>query len=467
MRKYDAIIIGSGPNGLAAAIRLQQNGLKTVIYEAADKSGGATRTENLTLPGFKHDVGSAIHPLAFDSPFFKTLPLDEFGLEWIHPEIPFAHPLAEGAIAAYKDVEQTAEQLGIDQNAYLKLFNKLLLIWNNIQNDALGPLRIPSYPLDFAKFGLNALLPASTFVNRHFNLETTKTFLYGAAAHSTVPLTNLASASFGLVLFILGHKVGWPFPKGGAINISKALLGYYQSIGGELVLNHPVTDLAELPDTGYYFMNLTPAQILKIKGTQFSRIYRNRLSRFRYGAGIFKIDWALEGPIPWLDNKCKKAGTVHLGYSSQEIEHSEKVVHEDHISHRPYVLMAQHSLFDDTRAPKGKHTAWAYIHVPNGNEFDPTAYIENQIEKAAPGFGKLILARSVKTSMQMQAFDANLVGGDVNGGKPDITQLFTRPVARLNPYATSDRRIFICSSSTPPGGGVHGMCGYHAAASVF
>lgn len=465
---YDALIIGSGPNGLSAAIRLQQLGLSTAVYEQAASPGGATRTEELTLPGFKHDVGSAIHPLTIDSPFLKTLPLQDHGLEWIYPEVSFAHPFEDGtAYAAYRDIATTAAQLGSDEQRYKNLFEPLLADWNKINKAILGPLKFPEHPLAIASFGLKAFTSAKFLADFFFRNEKTRAFFYGAAAHSTLPLANLASASFGLVLFTLAHKLNWPFPKGGAAKISDALISYYQSSGGKLHLNAEVKSIDELPGAKAYLFDVTPRQLLAIKGTKFSWLYRKRLENYRYGAGIFKIDWALDNPIPFTNEKCRKAGTVHFGYTSREMEISERVIHQGGIPKKPYVLLAQHTPFDASRAPAGKHTAWAYCHVPNGYPLDMTEEIENQVEKAAPGFKDSILAKATKNTQEMEAFDPNLVGGDINGGMQDIRQLFTRPVASRSPYATPDPRVYICSSSTPPGGGVHGMGGYHAAQKVL
>lgn len=462
--KYDAIVIGSGSNGIAAAIRLQKKGLKTAIFEQAATPGGATRTQELTLPGFKHDVGSAILPLGLASPFFRNLPLTDFGLEWIYPEIAYAHPFDDGtAYGCYKDIKRTAAQLGEDEEAYLNLFRPLLENWDKLNGDLLGPLGIPKHPFPFMKFGFKAMPSAQMLANHYFKNEKTKVFFYGSAAHSTLPLTNIASASFGLVLTTSAHKYNWPFPKGGAGNFIKALLDYYKSLGGELVLNNWVEDIRDLPNAYAYLFDLTPKQLLRIKGLNFNSLYRKRMESFTYGAGVFKMDWALKEPIPFTNEKCRRAATVHIGFTKEEVENSEKEIHQKNVTNTPYVLVAQHSPFDDTRAPEGKHTAWAYIHVPNGSTEDFSSIVENQIERAAPGFKETILARSKMNTVDLQHFDPNLVGGDINGGKQDITQLFTRPIAQISPYSTPDPRVYICSSSTPPGGGVHGMCGYHAA----
>jgi phytoene dehydrogenase-like protein len=465
---YDAIVIGSGPNGFASAIYLQQKGIKTAVFEKAEILGGATRTEEATLPGFLHDIGSAIHPLAFDSPFFKTLPLHEHGLSWVNPEIPFAHPFSDGdAHACYKGIEATAEQLGRDHKKYSDLFSELSHDWKIIAKSILGPFRLPRHPVKLARFGIKALLPAKFFSDMYFKEEKTKLLFYGAAAHSTLPLTNIASASFGLVLNALAHVVGWPFPKGGAGKIVDALAGYYRKIGGEIHTNNEVKDIRDLPIAKAYLCDMTPRQLLNTKGIQFPGLYRTRLANYKYGAGVFKLDWALSEPIPFTNEKCRKAGTVHLGYSTGEIEKSEYYCHKNKLFDKPYVLLAQHSVFDNSRAPVGKHTGWAYCHVPNGNQEDMTEAVENQIEKAAPGFKDCIIHRNARNTVQMELFNPNLIGGDINGGRQDITQMFTRPVARISPYATPDPRIYICSSSTPPGGGVHGMCGYFAARQVL
>jgi phytoene dehydrogenase-like protein len=466
--EYDAIIVGSGSNGFASAIYLQQKGIKTAIFEQSATLGGATKTEEATLPGYLHDIGSAIHPLAFDSPFFKTLPLHEHGLKWVHPEIPFAHPFADGdAHACYKDIEETAAQLGKDREKYIDLFSELARDWADLSGSILGPFRFPKHPLKMARFGLKALLPAKFFVDKYFIEEKTKILFYGSAAHSTLPLTNIASASFGLVLNVLAHTVGWPFPKGGAGKIIEALAGYYLKLGGEIFHSYPVKDISELPQAIAYLFDITPRQLLKIKGTRFSDFYRKRLTNYKYGAGVFKIDWALSDPIPFTNKKCRKAGTVHLGFSSKEIEESEYFCHKNKTVDNPYVLVAQHSVFDPSRAPNGKHTGWAYCHVPNGSQKDMTEEVERQVEKAAPGFRDCIIHRNARNTSQMEAFNPNLVGGDINGGRQDITQMFTRPIARISPYTTPDPRVYICSSSTPPGGGVHGMCGYFAARQVL
>lgn len=466
--EFDALIIGSGPNGLSAAIRLQQLGLRTALYEQAATVGGAVKTEQITLPGFQHDMGASILPLGLASPFFQTLPLQEFGLEWVHPPLSFVHPFPDGSTyAAYRSIEETSLQFGKDRQAYISLMGNIVREWDKIGPDLLKPLGMPRYPLPFMFFGLKALLPARTLVNRLFKEDKTRTFFYGCAAHSTLPLTNLASSSFGLVLLAIAHKYGWPFPKGGAASLTRALVSYYESIGGKIQVNFPVTHINELPLSETYLFDLTPRQLLRVGGTQFSGLYRKRMNNYRYGAGIFKIDWALSDPIPFTNKISHESATVHLGATPQEIEDSERLIFSNRHAERPYVIVAQHTLFDSQRAPEARHTAWAYCHAPHGSREDRTDAIEAQIERVAPGFKKLILARATHDSAEMEAFNPNLVGGDINGGIQDLGQLFTRPIAKWSPYSTPDSRVYICSSSTPPGGGVHGMNGFHAAEKVI
>ena len=468
LKSYDAVIIGSGPNGIAAAIYLQQQGLRTIIYEKATVPGGAVKTAEITLPKFKHDLGAAVFPMAYSSPFFQKLPLEKYGLEWVYPEIPFSQIRGRaGAIACYRSIEETAEQLGKDKKAYIRFMKPLVENWPAIAEDVLGPPRIPSHPLKFLKFGVKAFPSAKFLANRLFKEEGTKTLFYGAAAHANLPLTNLFSSSFGIVLSLKAHLNGWPFPKYGAATFIDALLKYYKDLGGVLVLNTPIEKIADLPKSKVQLYDLTPRQLLRIKGLELSMSYRKRLGNYKYGAGIFKIDWALDGPIPFINDKCKRSGTIHIGFSAEEIEKSEQFVAEGKISKQPYVILVQPGVFDKTRTPVGKQTAWAYCHVPNGSEQDCTGIIEDQIEKAAPGFKKIILYRSTMNTSDLEAFNPNLVGGDINGGRQDITQLFTRPVAKIPPYKTSNAKVYLCSSSTPPGGGVHGMGGYNTAKQVI
>jgi phytoene dehydrogenase-like protein len=459
---YDVIVIGSGPNGLAAAITLARAGRSVLVREAEKTIGGGTRSAELTLPGFVHDICSAVHPLGLASPFFRTLPLAEHGLEWIHPPAPLAHPLDDGtAIVLERVVDLTAEALGADSAAYRSLMNPLVADWAKLDTALLGPLRLPRHPLALARFGLAALRSAYGLASSRFKGERARALFAGLAAHSMLPLELRPSAAFGLVLGITAHAVGWPIPRGGSQKIANALASYLRSLGGEIVTDARVDSVDELPPARAILCDITPRQLLKIAGHRLSAGFRRKLERYRYGPGAYKIDWALDSPIPWKAAKCARADTVHLGGTLEEIAASERAAWEGRQPQKPFVLLAQSSLFDPTRAPPGKHTAWAYCHVPNGSNLDMTERIENQIERFAPGFRSRVLGRSVMAPAQLEQRNANLVGGDINGGVQDLRQLFLRPTARL--YSTSSRGLYLCSSSTPPGGGVHGMCGYFAA----
>ncbi|HEY1870394.1 MAG TPA: NAD(P)/FAD-dependent oxidoreductase [Chitinophagaceae bacterium] len=462
-KDYDAIVVGSGPNGLAAAITMQQAGLSVLLIEAKDTIGGGVRSAELTLPGFIHDVCSAVYPLAVSSPFFKTLPLKQHGLEFIHPTIIAAHPFDDGTAAAlYSSVEQTAQALGKDEMSYLKFMKPLVKEWPGIVTDVLGPLHFPKHPLDMARFGLKAL-PSASFLARRFHSRDARGLWAGMAAHSIQSLSNLATSATALVLMIAGHTEGWPIAKGGSNAITNALASYFLSLSGKIETNSYVRSLSQLPSSHAILFDVTPKQLLEIAEHKFSSIYQWQLRRYRYGSGVFKIDWALDEPIPFLSEKCRQAGTVHLGNTFEEIAASEKLLSQGKYSDKPFVLLAQQSLFDPSRAPNGKHTAWAYCHVPNGSKKDMTEQIEKQVERFAPGFKKIIAARHVMNPPQLEEYDPNYVGGDIIGGMMNLGQLFTRPALRSSPYKTSAKGIYICSSSTPPGGGVHGMCGYHAA----
>ncbi len=461
--EYDAVVVGSGPNGLAAGITLQQHGLSVLIVEGKETIGGGLRSAELTLPGFTHDICSAIHPMAVSSPFFKSLPLADHGLEFIHPDICAAHPLDNGeAGVLLKSLDETASLLANDANAYKKLIEPLVSSWPSIVKDVLGPLSMPSRPIAFARFGLDAMLSAKSIANR-FTTVKAKGLWGGMAAHSLLPLTNLTTAAIGMVLTTTGHIGGWPIPRGGSQKIADALASYFVSLGGKIATDFYVTSLDQLPAARAVLFDITPRQLLKIAGHKFSSIYQWQLNRYRYGMGVFKMDWALAGPIPFTGQECRRAGTVHLGNSFEEITRSEAMTWRGQHADRPFVLLAQQSLFDSSRAPSGKHTAWAYCHVPNGSTRDMSAIIENQIERFAPGFRERILSRHVFNSQQLEEYNSNYIGGDINGGAIDIFQLFTRPALRSSPYRTSKKGMYICSASTPPGGGVHGMCGYNAA----
>lgn len=460
---YDAVVVGSGPNGLAAAILLQQNGLAVLLIEGSDKIGGGLRTEELTLPGFLHDVCSAIHPMAAASPFFETLPLGEYGLEYLYPEVAAAHPFDDGSAAVLKkSILETADLLGKDKNAYLKLIQPLVNSWPGIAADVLAPLHFPKHPYVMARFGFNALAPA-TLLAKRFNTEKAKGLFAGMAAHSIQPLTNAATSAIALVLMANGHLKGWPIPKGGSKQISEALAKYFTSLGGKIETNRYISSLDQLPSARTILFDVTPKQLLTIAGHKFSSIYKWQLERYRYGMGVFKVDWALDDAIPFKAEEVRHAGTVHIGGTLQEIVKSEQLTASGQHPEKPFVLLAQQSVFDKSRAPEGKHTAWAYCHVPNGSHKDMTEIIEKQVERFAPGFRERIIARSTMNTRQLEKYNPNYIGGDINGGIIDLAQLFTRPALRRSPYRTSAKGIYICSSSTPPGGGVHGMCGYHAA----
>ena len=463
-RTYDAIVVGSGPNGLAAAIAIAQAGRSVLVVEAKETIGGGARSAELTLPGFVHDVCSAIHPLGAGSPFFSTLPLSEHGLEWIQPDACLAHPFDDGSAAVLeRSIEATGDGLGRDAEAYRKLMGPLADNWDKLSRQLLGPLRPPRHPLVMARFGMRAVRSAQGLAEAVFKGEKARALFGGMAAHSFLRLDKAPSAAFGLVLGASGHAVGWPLPRGGSQRISDALASYLRSIGGEIVTSTYVESVDELPPARAILLDVTPRQVIRIAGARLPRGYRRKLEGYRYGPGVFKMDWALDGPVPWKASECARAGTVHLGGTIDEIERSEQLVWEGEHPEKPLVLLAQQSLFDPSRAPEGMHTAWAYCHVPNGSTFDMTDRIESQIERFAPGFRDRILARSVMSTERLEEYNPNYVGGDINGGIQDFRQLFTRPTLSLVPYSTPARGLYICSSSTPPGGGVHGMCGYHAA----
>ncbi|GAB3796751.1 NAD(P)/FAD-dependent oxidoreductase [Spirosoma humi] len=461
--EYDAVVVGSGPNGLSAAITLQRAGLSVVVLEAKDTIGGGLRSAELTQPGFVHDICSAIHPMAIGSPFFRTLPLAEHGLEFINPPIAAAHPFDGGTAAALRrSLIETAQSLGVDEQAYRNLLEPIVRDWPTMAPDILGPLRFPKHPINMASFGLDALLPSTQLVKR-FKTKEARGLFGGMAAHSIQPLSNLTTSAIALVLMTAGHLYDWPIPKGGSQTIANALASYFRSIGGKIETGRLVQSLSDIPATRVVLFDVTPRQLLSIAGERFSSLYRSQLAHYRYGMGVFKIDWALDGPIPFTAPECRQAGTVHLGGTFEEIADAEQATSAGKHPDKPYVLLAQQSLFDPSRSPDGKQTAWAYCHVPNGSTLDRTQIIEQQVERFAPGFRDRILDRHTMNTAQMERYNPNYIGGDINGGIIDIGQLYTRPVVSLSPYKTSAPGLFICSSSTPPGGGVHGMCGYHAA----
>jgi phytoene dehydrogenase-like protein len=459
-----AMVVGSGPNGLAAAIELARQGMPVTVFEGAERIGGGMRSVELTLPGYVHDVCSAIHPLGAGSPFFSTLPLADHGLRWIHPSAPLAHPFDDGTAALLERcVKSTGETLGEDAGAYESLMAPLRDDWPLLAEDILGPPRIPAHPGVLARFGVSALRSAEGLARTAFRGPRARALFAGLAAHSQLPLHRPATAAFGLVLGAAGHAVGWPFPEGGAQHLADALACCLSDLGGEIVTGRPIASVEEALGRQAVLLDVTPRQVLAMAGSRLGPLYRRRLRRFRYGCGVFKIDWALSGPIPWRAEECARAGTVHLGGALEEVAGGEREVWRGRHPERPFVLLAQQSLFDPSRAPAGRHTGWAYCHVPNGSRFDMSERIENQVERFAPGFRELILARHIRCAADLEAYNPNLVGGDINGGAQDLGQLFTRPGFRPNPYTTGVEGLFLCSSSTPPGGGVHGMCGFHAA----
>jgi phytoene dehydrogenase-like protein len=458
----DAVVIGAGPNGLAAAIVLARAGRRVVVYEADTTIGGGCRSAELTRPGFVHDVCSAIHPMAAASPFFRTLPLAAHGLEWVEPQAMFAHPLDdEPAAIVERSVDGTAAGLAPDADAYRRLIGPFVRTWAELDETLLGPPRWPLHPLTAAKFGIKALQSAQRLALHEFTSSRARALLAGAAAHAMIPLDVLPSGAVALVLTITAHAVGWVFPRGGSQRLADALASCLRSFGGEIVLDQRVRSIDDLPKAGAILCDLSPRPFLEIAGRRLPDSYRRSLQQYRYGMGTFKVDWALDGPIPWRDSRVARAGTVHLGGSFEEIARSERGTFEGRVSERPFVLLAQQSLFDPTRAPAGKHTVWSYCHVPRGSEVDMLPRIEQQIERFAPGFRDRVIARHVMTPTDFERYNPNYVGGDIGMGAADLRQFFTRPTWRL--YGTPVRGLYLCSASTPPGVGVHGMCGYFAA----
>jgi phytoene dehydrogenase-like protein len=461
---YDAVVVGSGPNGLAAAVELARNGKRVAVLEGRSTIGGGARSAEITLPGYVHDLGSAIHPLGYASPFFRSLPLEEHGLEWIHPDAPLAHPFDGGEAAVLeRSIVATAAELGHDDAAYRRLMEPISADAGRIAGFFVGKPGVLRHPLALASSGVRSLGDAEGLAKSVFEEDKARGLFAGNAAHSFLPLDRSPSAMFGLLLGTLGHAFGWPFPRGGSQSLANALASYLESMGGEIFTDSPVRSVNDVPRTRAVLFDVTPRQLLDIAGEHFTDGYNNALKRYRYGPGVFKVDFALDGPIPWEAEGCNRAGTVHLGGTLDEIAAGEGAVGRGEHPERPFILLAQQSLFDRTRAPEGKHTVWVYCHVPNGSSFDMTGRIEAQIERFAPGFGDRILDKRAAGTADLERWNPNLVGGDINGGYMDIGQLFTRPMPRPNPYSTPARGLYICSSSTPPGGGVHGMSGYFAA----
>jgi phytoene dehydrogenase-like protein len=463
-KEYEAVVVGAGPNGLAAAITLAQAGLSVLLIEASNTIGGGSRSLELTLPGFIHDPCATIHSLGVTSPFFNQLPLKQYGLEWIFPSASLAHPLADGtAVMLERSVVETSRQLGQDAGAYRKFMNPFVERWPSLAGEILGPLRIPRDPFILARFGLYAIRSASSLAKSIFREERARALFAGLAAHSIQSLKRPPTAAFGLVLGISGHAAGWPVARGGSQVIADALGGYFKSLGGKIVTNCPVQSFEDIPASHLLLLDITPRQLLRIAGERLPAAYRRQLEGYRYGPGVFKVDYALSAPAPWTAPECARAATVHIGGGPDEIIATEQEVWEGRHPQRPFVLFAQQTLIDPGRAPEGKHTAWAYCHVPNGSTTDMSERIEAQIERFEPGFRDCVLDRHVMPPQQIEQYNANYIGGDINGGVQDLWQLFTRPTIQWVPYSTPLKGVYLCSSSTPPGGGVHGMCGFHAA----
>jgi phytoene dehydrogenase-like protein len=463
-----AVVVGSGINGLAAAAELAGAGLKVLVIEGNEAMGGCTRSDELTLPGYLHDIGSAVFPMAAASPFFNSHPFSEYGLKWIKPPVAIAHPFADGTAALlYPSVEETAETLGGDSHRYRELMSPLLENWDALIADLVGTFRLLQHPFKLMSFGAKAFRSATNLAGCHFTGSRARGFISGLCAHSVIPLEHIPSAAFGIVLGLAGHAVGWPIPKGGSGKITQAILTHLDKNNIGLITGHAIRSLDELPKGTAQFLDITPRQFLSIAGTRLSGNYGRMLKQFRYGPGVFKMDWAISEPIPWKAKECLLAGTVHVGGSMESVALSEREIWQNKAPPNPFVIVAQPTLFDDTRAPKGKHIAWAYCHIPNGFPGDMTAQIEAQIERFAPGFREIILARSIQNTTDLERLNPNLVGGDITGGAQVLSQIFTRPALRWDPYATPIRHVYLCSASTPPGAGVHGMCGAHAAASYL
>ena len=464
----DAIVIGSGPNGLAAAVALAREGASVTVFEAEAEVGGGTRTAELTLPGFLHDVCSAVHPMGILSPFLRQLPLEEHGLHWVRPEASVAHPMSDGdAVMLYRSLTRTAEGLGADARAYTRLVGPFLDRPHELLADVMAPLRIPDHPIQLLRFGLRSVFSANRLARLVFREPRARALFAGCAGHSILPLSSPLTAALGLLFAFTGHVEDWPVARGGSQGIARALAAYLESLGGRIETGRRVERLADLPESRVVLFDTSPEQLSRIAGDALPPGYRRRLGRYRYGPGVFKLDWALDGPIPWSDPACLEASTVHVGGTLEEICASERDMYRGRHPERPFLIVCQQSQFDATRAPEGKHTGYAYCHVPHGSTVDRTEAIESQLSRFAPGFRDRVLARHVSNTTWLERYNANYKGGSIAGGVADALQLWNRPVTRLDPYATPNPKLFICSAATPPGGGVHGQCGYWAARSAL
>jgi phytoene dehydrogenase-like protein len=467
-RSYDAVVVGAGPNGLAAAVVLAEAGRSVLVLEAKPTIGGGCRTEDVTLPGFHHDLCAAIHPMGIVSPLLRRLPLEKFGLTWKHAPAPLAHPFDDGSAAVlHRSLTATGATLGEDAEAWERVMRPFLKDSDAFFADILKPVRVPRHPLRMARFGAIGLRSCASVVRSRFRGAKARALFGGCAAHSFLALDATASASFGLVLALVGHATDWPCAEGGSARIIDSLAAYLQSMGGRIEVGRDVRSLADLPAARAVLFDVAPSALERIAGAELPAGFRRQLRRFKQGPGVFKIDWALSGQIPWKAPECLRAATVHVAGTFDELAQSERAVVDGRVAERPFVLVAQQSMFDPTRAPAGHHTGWAYCHVPHASTTDMTERIERQIERFAPGFRDVILARRTMSPADVEAHNPNMIGGDIGGGANDFSQFFFRPTLRWNPYTTPNRRLFLCSSSTPPGGGVHGMCGYWAATSAL
>lgn len=464
----DAVVVGSGPNGLAAAVALARAGASVLVVEGEEEIGGGTRSAELTLPGFRHDVCSAVHPMGILSPFFRQLPLDAHGLEWLCPPVSVAHPMSDGdAVLLTRSLERTVAGLGRDGAAYQRLVGPFLENPHALLADLMAPLRIPDRPVAMLRFGLRATFSANRLAKLCFRDARARALFAGCAGHSLLPLTYPLTAALGMIFTLTGHVENWPVAKGGSHAITKALASYLESLGGRIETGRRIEQLRELPEARVVLFDTSPEQLANIAGDGLPAGYRRRLGRYRYGPGVFKLDWALDGPIPWRDPACLEASTVHVGATLEEICASERDMYRGRHNERPFLILCQQSAFDPSRAPEGKHTGYAYCHVPHGSELDMSDAIEAQVERFAPGFRDRILARHTMNTAAFERYNPNYKGGAITGGVADAFQLWTRPVARLDPYTTPNPKLFICSAATPPGGGVHGQCGYWAAQSAL